>query len=119
LLCYEVIFSREIIDENKIPDFFVNLTNDSWFGFSSGPYQHLQSARMRSIEYARPLLRSAQTGISANINHFGEVIDRIELNEKNIIDIDIYKNELLTIYAKYSQLPIAIVIILLLFLIII
>ena len=119
LLCYEVIFSREVIDKNKIPDFFVNLTNDSWFGFSSGPYQHLQTARMRSIEYARPLLRVAQTGVTANINHFGEVVDKIGLNEKNIIDVDIYKNELLTIYAKYAQLPTAIVVISLLLLVII
>jgi apolipoprotein N-acyltransferase len=74
---------------------------------------------MRSIEYARPLLRVAQTGITSNINHFGEIVDKIGLNEKGIIDVDIYKNELLTIYAKYSQLPIAIAIILLLFLIII
>jgi len=119
LLCYEVIFSREVIDKNKIPDFFVNLTNDSWFGFSTGPYQHLQSARMRTIEYARPLLRVAQTGVTANINHFGEIVDKIGLNAKNIIDVDIYKNELLTIYAKYSQLPTAIVVILLLLLIIV
>ena len=119
LLCYEVIFSREVIDENKIPDFFVNLTNDSWFGFSTGPYQHLQSARMRSIEYARPMLRVAQTGISANINQFGEVVDKIGLNQKGIIDVDIYKNDFLTIYAKYSQLPIAIFVICLLLLVII
>ncbi len=119
LLCYEVIFSREVIDKNKIPDFFVNLTNDSWFGISSGPYQHLQSARMRAIEYARPLIRVAQTGITANINHFGEIIDKIRLSEKGIIDVDIYKNELLSIYAKYSQLPIVIVVFCLLLLVII
>jgi len=119
LLCYEVIFSREVIDKNKIPDFFVNLTNDSWFGFSSGPYQHLQSARMRSIEYARPMVRVAQTGVTANINHFGEIVDKIGLNKKGIIDVDIYKNELLSIYAKYSQLPIAIIVICLLLLVII
>ena len=119
LLCYEVIFSREVVDKNKIPDFFVNLTNDSWFGISSGPYQHLQSARMRAIEYARPLIRVAQTGITANINHFGEIVDKIGLSEKGIIDVDIYKNELLSIYAKYSQLPIEIVVICLLLLVII
>jgi apolipoprotein N-acyltransferase len=65
------------------------------------------------------MVRVAQTGVTANINHFGEVIDKIGLNAKNIIDVDIYKNELLSIYAKYAQLPIAIAIILLLFLIII
>ena len=119
LLCYEVIFSREIVDDYKIPNFFVNLTNDSWFGLSTGPYQHLQTARMRSIEYARPIVRVAQTGVSANINHFGEIVDEIKLNEKGIIDVDLYENEFQTIYAKYSQLPIAIVIILLLLLVII
>lgn len=74
---------------------------------------------MRAIEYARPLIRVAQTGITANINHFGEIVDKIGLSEKGIIDVDIYKNELLSIYAKYSQLPIAIVVICLLLLVII
>ena len=119
LLCYEVIFSREVIDKNKIPDFFVNLTNDSWFGLSTGPYQHLQTARMRAIEYARPMVRVAQSGVTANINHFGQIVDEINLNQKAIIDVDVYKNEILTIYAKYSQLPIVIAIILLLFLVIV
>lgn len=106
LLCYEVIFSRELIDSaSAIPDLFINLTNDAWFGVSSGPYQHLQMARMRAIEYARPLIRVAQTGISANINHFGEVVDKIGLNERGVIDVDIYKNQKDSVYAKYSHIP--------------
>ena len=110
LLCYEVIFSREIVDkDSSIPDLFVNLTNDAWFGVSSGPYQHLQMARMRAIEYARPLVRVAQTGISANINHFGEVVDKIGLNEVGVIDVEIYKNQKNSVYAKYSHLPLIII----------
>lgn len=118
LLCYEIIFSREIIDKNStIPDLFINLTNDAWFGVSSGPYQHLQMARMRAIEYTRPLIRVAQTGISANINHFGEVVDKIGLNERGVIDVDIYKNQKDSVYAKYSHIPLIAVALLLILLV--
>ena len=111
LLCYEVIFSRELLDNDlSVPDIFINLTNDSWFGISSGPYQHLQMARMRAIEYGRPLIRVAQSGVSANINHYGEIVDKISLNQKAIIDVKVYQNNQNTFYSKYSHLLIAMIV---------
>lgn len=117
LLCYEVIFSREVLDKNLLmPNLFVNLTNDSWFGNSIGPYQHLQIAQMRAIEYARPMIRVAQTGITVNINHYGSIVNKINLNQEGVIDVEVYKNNGTTFYAKYGHLPIIILALLLLIL---
>ncbi|MFZ9469925.1 MAG: apolipoprotein N-acyltransferase [Rickettsiales bacterium] len=107
LLCYEVIFSKELVNENNInADLMINLTNDSWFGKATGPYQHLQMAQMRAIEFAKPMLRVAQTGITANINHYGKIIDKIDLNKQGVIDVEVYKNPETSFYAKNQHLAI-------------
>jgi len=118
LLCYEVIFSGEISDKKNRPDLLVNLTNDAWFGVSSGPYQHFDMARMRSIESGISLARVANTGITAFIDPFGRVVDRINLNQSGIIDVDLVKNLAPTIYEKYSYKPLVLLVLaILLFLI--
>ncbi len=88
LICYEVIFPgnvKNIYDTEK-PEWILNLTNDAWFGNSSGPYQHLDSVRMRAIEEGLPVIRSANTGVSAVIDSVGEILDLIKLNKDGIID---------------------------------
>ncbi len=105
LVCYEVIFSDEAVDKNHLPDFFVNLTNDAWFGNSSGPYQHFDMAKMRAIEYGIPLIRVANTGITALVDPFGRVVKQIDLNQTGTIDVDLIKNSRTTIYATYGYLP--------------
>ena len=112
LICYEVIFSGELLDrDKKIPDFFINITNDSWFGNSTGPYQHLAMAQMRAIEYGRALIRVAQTGVSANINSFGKITEQIALNEEAIVDSEVFGDSRITLYAKYSHWPLVVLII--------
>jgi apolipoprotein N-acyltransferase len=73
-ICFEDVFSREILRALPQADLLVNLTNDAWFGNSSAPHQHLEIARMRALETGRVMLRAANTGVSAFIDHRGEVV---------------------------------------------
>ncbi len=71
LICYEIIFPNNVVINN--PDFIINVTNDAWYEGSAGPHQHLAQARFRAIESGIPILRSANTGISAAIDPTGRV----------------------------------------------
>ncbi len=86
VICYESIFSFEILTSNKNIDVIINVTNDSWYGNSSGPYQHFEISRIRAIENGLPILRIANNGISAIIDPLGQVMKKLQLNEPNIID---------------------------------
>ncbi len=118
LVCYEVIFSNETLNRSSSPDLLVNLTNDAWFGNSSGPYQHFDIARMRSIEYGISMARVANTGITAFIDPFGRVVEKIDLGQNGTVDIFLIKRLGATIYEKHILLPLLVVVVLLLFLII-
>lgn len=86
LICYEAIFPSYARHAPARPAMFLNLTNDAWFGTSSAPYQHLQMARMRAVEQGVPLIRVANTGVSAVIDSYGRMVDNIPLNQQAVLD---------------------------------
>ncbi len=103
LVCYEGIFPGAVFDKNNPPQFLLNLTNDAWFGASSGPYQHFDMVRMRSIENGIPTIRVANSGISGLIDPLGKIVAAIPLNEKGIVDVMLMKNLPTTPYMKYGN----------------
>tara|TARA_B000000475_G_scaffold155959_1_gene125698 strand:+ start:1021 stop:2511 length:1491 start_codon:yes stop_codon:yes gene_type:complete len=102
-ICYEIIFPEEINPNKEDLDFIVNITNDAWFGNSSGPYQHFISSRFRAIEQGTPVFRSANTGISAIIDPYGRVIDLVELESKGSIVSPLAKKTNETFYSKVGD----------------
>jgi len=103
LVCYEGIFAGNVIAKTNPPQFLLNLTNDAWFGSSSGPYQHFDMVRMRSIENGMPTIRVANSGISGLINPVGQVVAAIPLNHKGIVDVMLIENLPATIYIKVGN----------------
>jgi apolipoprotein N-acyltransferase len=87
LICYEVIFPAYAKDAAAESVMLLNLTNDDWFGNSSGPYQHLLKARFRAVENRKPLLRVANSGISAVIDPYGRVTQSLPLGVRGVIDL--------------------------------
>lgn len=85
LICYEVIFPGKVVNSKERPDWLLNVTNDAWYGDSTGPRQHLLQTRIRSIEEGLPLIRSASTGISAVVDPYGRIVDQIDLNKRGVI----------------------------------
>jgi apolipoprotein N-acyltransferase len=86
LVCYEIIFPGRASDPRERPGFLVNLTNDAWFGRTPGPWQHLDLARMRAIEEGLPVIRAANSGVSAIIDAYGRMPERLGLEERGVLD---------------------------------
>ncbi|MDR3425361.1 MAG: apolipoprotein N-acyltransferase [Alphaproteobacteria bacterium] len=105
LICYEVIFPGEVVDRNDRPDFMLNITNDGWYGRTTGPYQHFAIARVRAIEEGLPLVRVANTGISGVVDPLGRIKKRLGLDKRGFIDSDLPSALPPTLFGKYGDVP--------------
>jgi apolipoprotein N-acyltransferase len=104
LICYEIIFPGRVVAEGARPQWLLNLTNDAWFGISSGPYQHFASARIRAVEEGLPMVRVANTGISAVVDPYGRLLGRLPLNQVGVLDSALPKPvKDVTMYAIYGD----------------
>jgi apolipoprotein N-acyltransferase len=103
LICYEAIFPGAAIPGGERPGWLVNVTNDGWFGISSGPYQHFQQARVLAIAEGLPLVRAANTGISAVIDPVGRIINSLPLGVEGVLDARLPAAIEPTIYLSYGN----------------
>lgn len=103
LICYEVIFPGKVVDRSNPPKVIINVTNDAWYGNTSGPYQHFQMARVRAVEEGIPLIRSANNGISAVIDSYGRVVYATKLSTTAILDSPLpAENLYITTYGRFG-----------------
>ncbi len=106
LICYEAIFPKEIGSAFNPGDsrraFMLNVTDDAWFGITSGPYQHFAQARLRTIEQGLPMIRAANTGISAVIDGLGRVVAQLPLGVEGVLDSGLPVARPPTFYSRFG-----------------
>jgi len=141
LVCYEIIFPGNSVPRSERPGWLydhigrylgwpfvagsgqrpgwmLNVTNDGWFGLSAGPYQHFQQARVRAIEEGLPLVRAANTGISAVVDPVGRVITSLPLGSEGVIDSPLPRPVGLTPYARVGDWAVGVMVAVALFMVI-
>jgi apolipoprotein N-acyltransferase len=102
-VCYEIIFSGNVVDRRDRPDFIFNPSNDAWFG-SWGPPQHLAQARLRAAEEGIPVIRSTPTGISAVIDANGKIVKSLPWQTAGAIDATLPAAAAPTLFARFGNI---------------
>lgn len=105
LICYEAIFPAAVVQGSERPGLLINLTNDGWFGNSTGPRQHFHQARVRAVEEGVPLVRSANNGISAAFDPYGRELGSIGLDVRGTLDVSVPQAVPAPVYARWRDLP--------------
>ena len=106
LICYEAVFPQDVNAAGTRPQMLVQITNDAWFGTRSGPYQHLAQARMRALEQGLPMIRAANTGVSAMIAPDGQLLDSLPLGEAGFVDAALPAPLPPTLYSRTGDWPV-------------
>lgn len=106
LICYEAVFPQDLRTGTR-PGWLLHITNDAWFGARSGPYQHLALARLRAVEQGLPLLRAANTGVSAVIDPAGRVLHALPLGTAGHLTVPLPPARPETVYAETGDWPVA------------
>ncbi len=110
LVCYEIIFPHAVTQGKHRPEWIINVTNDGWYGDSAGPHQHLGMAQLRAVEEGIPVVRAANTGISAVISPYGELLKTLPLNSEGVIDSALPRAIQVPLYAQWGNVPLFILI---------
>ncbi|MFD0988091.1 apolipoprotein N-acyltransferase [Methyloligella solikamskensis] len=103
LICYEVLFPDEVNARGRGAKWMLNVTNDAWFGRSVGPYQHFHQARVRAVEQGLPLVRAANTGISAVVDPMGRILGELGLERKGVVDAALPGNFGATFFTRFER----------------
>lgn len=106
LICYEAIFARDVAAAPERADWIVQITNDAWFGELAMPYQHLDQSRMRAIEQGLPLVRAANTGVSAVVDAKGRIKAALPMGQAGALDASLPAPLPPTTYARLGNLPV-------------
>jgi len=104
LICYETLFPGAVVAPGPRPDLLINLTNDAWFGHTPGPWQHLEQSRMRAVEEGIPMVRVANTGVSAVFDGAGRHLGEIGLGETGFLDVSVPPSLASTVYARWREM---------------
>ena len=103
LICYEAVFPGAIVETDERPVFLLNVTNDGWFGDTTGPRQHFHQARVRAVEEGAALIRVANNGISGVVDGHGRILHRLGLNQRGTIDTELPAPMPPPLYARFGD----------------
>ena len=104
LVCFDIVFGDMVRKDVKSSNYIINVSNDTWFGNSFGPYQHLEISRIRSVENNIPIIRATNDGISALIDNKGTIVGYMGKGTSGILHVELVPTDVRTFYTNYGNL---------------